>query len=168
MKIYRDKDFLPLVNYMKIVEEQDLRYLVRAEDLQDVTTEWVKENEQEVQKSWGNINDQVTNYRLEHDPTYRKGLMSAKNDLLFKIECHQTNDAAGLLHIEHQEKLKQEASGDNPDKAMDIRAILGLISQKNGYQINPATMTLGQYLREYIDLCEFARKKRAEKWQRKG
>lgn len=90
MKYYNTIDTLPVFNYGKISELEDLRYLIIQSDYFELPKITEKETE-ELFKAWENINDEIINY-VGISEDYKSILRIKKAIALMKVDMITTGD----------------------------------------------------------------------------
>lgn len=90
MKYYNTIDTLPIFNYGKISELEDLRYLIIQSDYFELPKITEKETE-ELFKAWEHINDEIINY-VGISEDYKSILRIKKAIALMKVELITTGD----------------------------------------------------------------------------
>ena len=98
MKYYNTIDTLPVFNYGKISELEDLRYLIIQPDYFELPKITEKETA-ELFKAWENINDEIINY-VGISEDYKSILRIKKAIALMKVEMIMTGDKSNETLIE--------------------------------------------------------------------
>ena len=115
MKYYNTIDTLPIFNYGKISELEDLRYLIIQPDYFELPKITEKETE-ELFKAWEHINDEIINY-VGISEDYKTILRIKKAIALMKVELITTGDKSLETLIE----LKQlELKNYYPQKKNEL------------------------------------------------
>ena len=115
MKYYNTIDTLPIFNYGKISELEDLRYLIIQSDYFELPKITEKETE-ELFKAWEHINDEIINY-VGISEDYKSILRIKKAIALMKVELITTGDKSLETLIE----LKQlELKNYYPQKKNEL------------------------------------------------
>ena len=115
MKYYNTIDTLPIFNYGKISELEDLRYLIIQSDYFELPKITEKETA-ELFKAWENINDEIINY-VGISEDYKSILRIKKAIALMKVELITTGDKSLETLIE----LKQlELKNYYPQKKNEL------------------------------------------------
>lgn len=102
MKYYNTIDTLPIFNFSKINETEDLRYLVIQSDYFELPKITEKETE-ELFNVWENINDEIINY-VGISEDYKSILRIKKAIALMKVDMITTGDKSSETLIELKEK----------------------------------------------------------------
>lgn len=115
MRYYNTIDTLPIFNYGKISELEDLRYLIIQPDYFELPTITEKETA-ELFKAWEHINDEIINY-VGISEDYKSILRIKKAIALMKVELITTGDKSLETLIE----LKQiELKNSYPQKKNEL------------------------------------------------
>ena len=102
MKYYNTIDTLPVFNYGKISELEDLRYLIIQSDYFELPKITEKETA-ELFNVWENINDEIINY-VGISEDYKSILRIKKAIALMKVDMITTGDKSNETLIELKEK----------------------------------------------------------------
>lgn len=115
MRYYNTIDTLPIFNYGKISELEDLRYLIIQPDYFELPEITEKETA-ELFKAWEHINDEIINY-VGISEDYKSILRIKKAIALMKVELITTGDKSLETLIE----LKQiELKNSYPQKKNEL------------------------------------------------
>ena len=115
MKYYNTIDTLPIFNYGKISELEDLRYLIIQSDYFELPEITEKETA-ELFNAWEHINDEIINY-VGISEDYKSILRIKKAIALMKVELITTGDKSLETLIE----LKQiELKNSYPQKKNEL------------------------------------------------
>ena len=115
MRYYNTIDTLPIFNYGKISELEDLRYLIIQPDYFELPKITEKETA-ELFKAWEHINDEIINY-VGISEDYKSILRIKKAIALMKVELITTGDKSLETLIE----LKQlELKNSYPQKKNEL------------------------------------------------
>jgi hypothetical protein len=102
MKYYNTIDTLPIFNFSKINETEDLRYLVIQSDYFELPKITEKDSK-ELINIWDKINDEILNY-VGFSDEYKTMLRIRKSIALMKVEMITTGDKSNETLIELKEK----------------------------------------------------------------
>ena len=140
MKYYNTIDTLPIFNYGKISELEDLRYLIIQSDYFELPKITEKETE-ELFKAWEHINDEIINY-VGISEDYKTILRIKKAIALMKVELITTGDKSLETLIE----LKQiELKNSYPQKKNELDESIIYIESVLKIPIDVMTCSVKKY-----------------------
>lgn len=140
MKYYNTIDTLPIFNYGKISELEDLRYLIIQSDYFELPKITEKETE-ELFKAWEHINDEIIDY-VGISEDYKSILRIKKAIALMKVELITTGDKSLETLIE----LKQiELKNSYPQKKNELDESIIYIESVLKIPIDVMTCSVKKY-----------------------
>ena len=140
MKYYNTIDTLPIFNYSKISEFEDLRYLIIQPDYFELPKITEKETA-ELFKAWEHINDEIIDY-VGISEDYKSILRIKKAIALMKVELITTGDKSLETLIE----LKQiELKNSYPQKKNELDESIIYIESVLKIPIDVMTCSVKKY-----------------------
>ena len=99
MLLYNDIRDLPLWNYIRIIEDDEKRYLIAQNDY----TTFANADLKDIEEAWDKIISQITDFNgISED--YQDLIQMQKEIVLDKLEIYKTGDLSGIALIRKKEK----------------------------------------------------------------
>lgn len=134
MQIWSSIDELPVYYYFKVIEKNDLNYLVR-EDSKSTPQET---KTKEILKAWDNIQTELIELNMK-DPKYLEELKGQRRHYLRKIRATVGQSPADQIHYERYKPQYESEDKFDYDKS------LAILEKNLGFSINDKQMTVKRY-----------------------
>lgn len=139
MKHYKSIDFLPVFNYFKAIETENINWIRKDYEGEEI------EVSQDVYNAWKNIELEVITEMLK-DEGYKKALKAKKKLILMQIKA-VTGNALDKLKYKHQLQLEST----EPNK-LDFMTQLAELETAKKITINEHKTSVKKYISHLLTL----------------